>query len=101
MVFYGKSCGVFSMHGFKGGGGGSKMKGTLNTIHYDPLQAISISTILLSETVLFIDAKISKKELDKAKREKTKNKINDAASQSSQTGKQRSSTNRVILSVCN
>ena len=38
------------------------MKGKLSTIHYHPLQTISFPTALLSETILFIDGKISNKQ---------------------------------------
>lgn len=58
------------------------MKGTLNTIHYCPLQAISFPTALLSETILFIDGKRSNQQ----EGEQTKTKINEASAQSVSIG---------------
>lgn len=67
----------------------SKMKGTLNIIHYCPLQAISFPTALLSETILFIDGKQSNQQ----RRGEDTNKINDESAQRIQIGKQRQEVN--------
>lgn len=53
-------------------------------MHYHPLQAISLPTALLSETILFIDGKINHQKEGGREHE-----INDASAQSIQISKGR------------